>query len=128
MSTYAHDISPDVLSAGQWVLDPKTRVMRWVERVPELPAEPTPEVKRAAAELIACPTCHAKTAQTCRTRSGHTTTPHMSRLTLRLCQCGAALNAKQRYCPPCRYEVNLANKRDYLRRLRARRRDEKEAA
>lgn len=117
---------PDALTGGNW----EKRGLTWIW-VPAPPprlelAVPVRTSLRDVTGLIACPTCHAKVDQTCRTKNGHTTTPHMSRLTPRLCKCGALLRSKARYCPPCRREVNLANKRDYLRRLRARRRAERE--
>lgn len=125
MTTHAE--SSDILTGGAWIV--VRGVSRWVAE--QSPADVAAEADEpnlaivgppSVAGLIACPTCHARVGQTCRTKTGHTTTPHFSRLVPRLCQCGALLASKSRYCPPCRDEVNRVNKRDYLRRRRAARR------
>jgi len=85
--------------------------------VPELPTLPP------LAELIACPTCHAKVTETCRTKSGHTTTPHHSRLAPRLCPCGELPISNGAYCRPCGFESIRVSKREHLRRLRAARKE-----
>jgi hypothetical protein len=74
--------------------------------------------------LIACPTCHARLDESCRTPSGHTTTAHGSRLASRRCPCGAALGYRRSLCDDCRDERLRASKRAYLRRRRRRLREE----
>jgi len=104
----------DGLEGGRWVLG-AGRVLRW-------------EFSAAVINttlLLACPTCHAKVSETCRTRSAHTTTPHDSRLAPRLCQCGAAMRSRARYCDLCRVAANRRSKRESQRRIRA---AQKEAA
>ncbi|MDB5716491.1 MAG: hypothetical protein JWO15_3888 [Sphingomonadales bacterium] len=103
------------LTGGRWV--PADGIMRWVETPVEAP---TPINLHA---LIACPTCRARVDQTCRTRSGHTTTPHQSRLAPRLCQCGALLDWRRRYCEPCAVEAVRVIKRESQRRIRAARKE-----
>lgn len=100
------------LSGGQWVPD-RRGVMRW-EQTEEVLPEPTP-----IHELIACPTCHARVDETCKTATGRITTPHGSRLTPRLCGCGVVLAKQKRLCSPCAEESSRVSKRDYLRRKRA---------
>jgi hypothetical protein len=97
------------------------RVLRWV------PRRHIPTLKRDDLHrLVACPTCHARVDETCRsdgTRADGARprrTPHLSRLAPRLCACGARLEWKRKVCDWCRDEANRANKRDYMRRLRAR--------
>lgn len=91
-------------------------VQRWVSQAEKATASP------ALVLLLACPTCHARVGQTCRTKSGHTTTPHGSRLAPRLCECGALLGPRRRFCDPCRDRVNQENKNAWGRRARSARR------
>lgn len=98
-------------------------VITWVPRRGILVAVPTklepPPPAVAVHRLIACPTCHAHVDETCKTASGHRTTPHASRLAPRLCPCGATLGARRRLCDLCAVEASRVSKRDYLRRRRA---------
>lgn len=103
--------------------------LQWIQRGPikvavEVPDEPPPVAApepepRRIHDLIACPTCHARVDETCRTRSGHTTTPHSSRLAPRLCPCGSQLAARRRYCDPCRDRIDQANRYAGVVRFRA---------
>lgn len=102
----------DGLTEGRWVRDGLT--MRWVGVVP-----PEPDPEPAPGTFKACPTCHARVAQTCRTKSGHTTTPHLSRLAPRLCICGELLARRARYCQPCRDAALRESKLESQRRIRA---------
>lgn len=102
------------LTGGAWVA--QGGIQRWVPGA-EPVAEPVAEVI-AYDSLIACPTCHARAHETCRTESGHTTTPHGSRLIGRLCICGEPLAPRRRYCDPCRDETDRRNKRESSRRTR----------
>lgn len=103
------------LEGGRWVL--RGNIQVWV---PEDPfAWGLVRTERKLADLIACPSCHAKVTEPCRTSSGHTTTPHSCRLTGRLCECGATLTSQRRMCDPCRDDSLRVSKRDYLRRRRA---------
>lgn len=81
---------------GQWVTR-RGGVKVFVE-TPERPR--TLDLTR----LIACPTCHAKVTETCRTSGGNPTAPHGSRLAPRLCPCGALLEPKKQLCEHCRVE------------------------
>ena len=99
--------SPDVLEDGAWTK--RGHIVVWVPDAP-------PPRKVDLSTLIACPTCHARVDQTCRTRSGHTTTAHANRLVRRKCGCGGELEGKRRYCDDCRDERNRVNKRAYYRR------------
>ena len=111
----ALDNSPDILAWGEWRR--VGLVLRWV---PGAPPPVTPAVN--VTSLLACPTCHAKVGQTCRTCTGHATTMHGSRLTARLCRCGAVLAPRRRYCDPCRDAALQEAKNASARRRRAERR------
>ena len=54
----------DALTGGEWRLDPRRRVLVWIQ------TEPDPD---PITHLIACPTCRAGVTETCRTRNGHRT-------------------------------------------------------
>lgn len=108
----------DGLAEGRWVTNGRGTLV-WQD-------DPTPLIDQARVDvalLIACPTCHAKVTEICRTRSGRRTTPHDSRLAPRLCCCGTLLAPRARYCEPCRDEANRASKRESQRRIRAARRE-----
>lgn len=90
--------SPDVLTRGAWQTDGKG-VLRWVDNAPD----PRPAQSASAlATLIACPKCHAKIGQACRTPCGTCTAPHAARIVQRYCDCGAKLKARRRLCDYCR--------------------------
>lgn len=118
MSAYYPDVA---LTGGSW--QPSGAVMRWVADDPYADA---PELDMRL--LVACPTCRAAVDQTCRTRSGHTTTPHGSRLAPRLCRCGAQLGWHRRMCDPCRDASLQASKNEWAERKRASRARRKDAA
>ena len=101
--------SPDVLEDGAWIK--RDHIMRWTPTAP-----PRPKVDLST--LIACPTCHARIDQSCRTRSGHTTGEHANRIVRRKCPCGARLEGQRRYCDDCRDEANRVNKRAWRQRRR----------
>lgn len=78
------------------------------------------EVRIWAGEgLIACPTCGAKTSESCRTRTGHTTYAHKDRLVPRTCPCGADLPKHRKLCDPCRDASYATSQIEHLRRRRA---------
>ncbi len=62
--------------------------------------------------LLACPTCHARLTETCRTTGGNPTADHAERLVSRRCPCGAPVAAKKRYCEPCRLAARRRTYRD----------------
>lgn len=66
-------------------------------------------------DLIACPTCRARIAQSCKTKAGNPREPHVTRLVPRRCPCGARLAARKTYCEDCRRK---ARKATYKRRER----------
>jgi hypothetical protein len=78
--------------------------------------------------LKACPTCHARLDERCRTKTGNPRHPHPSRLVAKVCGCGAPLGRYRKLCDDC----HLRNRRESVkyasRRLRARRRREKAMA
>jgi hypothetical protein len=105
-----YDIGDDIaLTRGSWQRD--GLVMRWVPN-------PTKPVRRELdlSTLIACPSCHAKVTESCKTKSGHTTFRHTSRLVGRLCKCGSSLPGQRRMCDECRDEANRMNKRAWAQR------------
>lgn len=110
----APDISPDVLTDGHW--ETVRGIQRWV-------AEPGMEPRQTAStpfdQLTACPTCHARVDQMCRTATGHTTTPHGGRLIARCCPCGAQVKGKRWLCEPCRAEATRESNRLSRQRRRA---------
>ena len=95
------DISPDVLTDGHW--ETVRGIQRWVGEL----------------VVIACPTCHARADQMCRTASGHTTTPHGGRLIPRCCPCGAQVKGRRWLCDPCRSEATRQSNRLSRERRRA---------
>lgn len=104
------------MTTARWV----QRGLVWrLERVEAPPTPPTSEPVEVGL-LRACPTCRALVNQSCRTVSGHTTTPHGSRLVPRLCLCGAPLAPRRRYCDPCRDRIDAANRYAGVVRWRAR--------
>lgn len=109
---------PDELT---WV--PRAGVLVAVQTEPP-PPPPLVDVH----QLIACPTCRARVDETCKSATGHRTTPHASRLAPRLCPCGASLAPRRRLCDPCAAKALRVSKRDYLRRRRAAQRAQKAAA
>jgi hypothetical protein len=117
--TRHHLNAPDALTDGAWLPDDHA-TLRWVAK-----AAPAPVRRDDLHRLIACPTCHAKVDETCRSDGGRgdgarpRRTPHLSRLAPRLCGCGEALGWKRKVCDTCRDALNRANKRDYMRRLRS---------
>ena len=116
----------DGLGDGYWTTRPGSLgVQVWVSTAPERPPMP-PE--RDVSKLIACPTCHAHVDQSCKTRTGHTTTLHKSRLTPRLCRCGASLDWRRRNCDACAPAALKESKAASARRIRAIRRQQNEDA
>lgn len=97
------------LTDGTWRTRGLVRV--WVPSTP-------PRRKVDLSSLIACPTCHARIDQSCRTRSGHTTVEHANRLVRRKCPCGSELEGQRRYCDDCRDEANRMNKKAWRQRRR----------
>lgn len=84
---------------------------------PVVETEPAPPIDLHA--FIACPTCRARIDETCKTASGHTTTPHGNRLVARRCRCGADVEAHRRYCDPCAKLSIQASKNEHARLRRA---------
>ena len=97
------------LTGGTW--QRQGLVMVWVPDVPQ-PRQVD------LSTLIACPTCHARIDQSCRTRSGHTTAEHANRLVRRKCACGSELAGQRRYCDDCRDERNRLHKQAWRQRTR----------
>ena len=100
------------LTDGAWRFDPFKRIQVWV------PAEPTPIPTSRLLELVACYSCGAKVAEGCRTKTGEPCKAHAGRLVPRRCPCGASLEARKRYCPPCARESELLSKQRSAERKR----------
>lgn len=74
---------------GKWVLDPKTRVMRWQ-------ADP-PRVLKPA-----CPRCGAYYWQPCTSKTGkRQNNPHQDRIGIQTCRCRARLLRGTNTCAAC---------------------------
>lgn len=86
-----YEDEPVALTDGQWVLDPKTRVLRWV-------AAPGPE------PTDLCPTCNAKPWEPCRSRNGRRDRNHKQRPGPQVCRCGGELTRGSNQCRPCLLE------------------------
>jgi hypothetical protein len=76
-------------------------------------------------DLIACPTCHARMDELCRTSGGYTRRPHTNRLVRKVCPCGATLGYHKGLCEPClrrnlRYRKRIQQRRRLARRRAAR--------
>lgn len=80
------------------------------------------DVERAIGDLIACPTCHAKVSELCKTRTGRHRQEHASRLVPRRCHCGGAVGPGKKMCDLCRAEARRENGRIGMQNTRARRR------
>ncbi|GAB3776685.1 hypothetical protein FB382_004366 [Nocardioides ginsengisegetis] len=102
------DESPSTLTHGEWRLDPKTRVLVWVD---------APPVKE---DPIACYVCFATIYQSCRTIGGSRTKDHAGRAP-RLCRCGREPSYRASYCDTCRPEEHRARARASKRRVADRR-------
>jgi hypothetical protein len=112
-------LAGDVTLGGVWVVR-KGGVRRFVP-ADQLPPAVQPPVKTYdLTKLIACPTCRATVTQTCKTRSGHTTTPHGSRLAPRLCACGLIPDPGHTLCRFCAAESLQRSKNEHGARRRAR--------
>jgi hypothetical protein len=116
MTPGAHYAAPDVLTDGSWQV--VRGVQRWVPDVVGTPVRPEWDVRL----LVACPKCKAKVDQTCRTKGGFPSAPHVRRLAPRLCPCGGLVAPHRKLCERCRRVARLATNREYLRRWRAARR------
>jgi hypothetical protein len=100
--------SSDVLTGGRWVA--VRGVSRWV---PEYGPPIAPY-----ATFIACTYCRAQVAETCKTSTGRSRTPHAGRLVSRLCPCGASVEKYKNYCELCRVEARRATWRKVAERKR----------
>jgi len=102
---HATDVPPwtDGLYGGNWVND--GGIQRWVPWETETPETPP------VLDLIACPTCRATVTETCRTKLGHRTSDHSTRLLSRRCECGREAPRGCRWCGRCRAERDRAKKR-----------------
>lgn len=99
--------------APQW----QRRGLILVAKPPTPP--PMTERRRDIGDLIACPSCHARVTECCRTKSGHTTRDHSCRLVPRLCPCGTPLLPRKRYCVPCGVRIDKENRYAGVLRHRA---------
>lgn len=116
------DISPDVLDEedGQWVQCGATKVWQVRPRpavsngVPHIPA---PAQSLDVSKLIACPTCHAKVTERCKSAGGIGRSPHVNRLAPRLCPCGELLGGRKQLCEWCRREARAATYADREKRV-----------
>src|SRR5690349_21088730 len=109
---------PVELTDVEWVTVRGIKRARPIQRAPQ----PTIEPASALADLIACPTCHAKITEVCRTPSGHSTDEHDTRIVSRRCGCGDPIPPRCKYCPTCRAKRDQASKNEHNRLLRAARR------
>lgn len=105
--------APDGLEDGTW--EPDGPILRWT------PAPLLPSFQRDHLYL-ACPTCHARIDQLCRTRTGHHRTPHTSRLVPKRCGCGETIGFNRKLCDTCRDDARRENGRRGMQATRARRR------
>lgn len=103
------------LTEGAWRFDPFRRIRVWV---PEPFTPPTSAPKADVHQLIACPKCHARADQTCRTKNGERTKNHTERLIPRLCRCGASLEQWRKLCDECRNEAARESQRGRRKRAR----------
>lgn len=97
----------------EWVTVDGIKVAR--PQLRAAPEEPAVDYDK----LIACPTCHARATQSCRTRSGHTCSDHDTRLIRRRCRCGEHVKAKARYCDSCGARALQLAKNEHARLRRA---------
>lgn len=104
--------SAEALVDGEWVPHGAIRHWRLLEVVPDLPKS------YDLRTLIACPTCHAKVTECCRTRNGAKTHEHTNRLAPRLCPCGELPGRRRTVCEACARENDRRAKRAYKARLR----------
>ena len=111
-----HPESPEALTGGVWTLGPN-RVLVWVTVAEVLAAD-----RYDVGMLIACPTCHARVDQLCRTRTGRHRSPHLNRLVVKRCGCGERLGYNRKLCDGCRDGARRENARIGMRNTRARRR------
>lgn len=105
------------LTHGSWQLNPRTRVLVWVQAPAPIKADP-----------IACPTCYATIYQACSTTNGGRTKDHAARETPRACPCGNPPSYRAIYCSDCRSEEKRASNRGYKRRAADRKWAERIAA
>lgn len=92
--TATYDYS-DALTGGEWVPD-KHGIMRWEKRAPE------PVGPGTFPDPIACPTCHARATEPCRTSTGRRIGEHKNRLIPKCCpDCGGELARWRHYCDTC---------------------------
>ncbi|MGZ4519742.1 MAG: hypothetical protein ACXVXW_04905 [Mycobacteriaceae bacterium] len=96
-----HDDYDVALSGGTWRLDPKTRVLRWVQLR-------EPDIRPANLKPIACHACGAREDQACRSRNGERTKDHPARATPRTCPCGAPPKPRSTHCAKCRRKGQMA--------------------
>lgn len=99
------------LYGGRWQTD--RGIQRWV------PEPWSPPVRREVDihDLIACPTCHCRADETCRTRKGLRTNDHANRLIARRCPCGENVAPRCRYCRDCARAAELESKRAARQKL-----------
>lgn len=91
----------NILDNGQWVR--RGLVWHWQP-------SSTPPTKLDAAtyrphDLIACPACHARMDEPCKTKKR---TNHATRLVKRVCSCGDPVRQNEPMCPTCRAEIARA--------------------
>lgn len=76
-----------------------------VKYEPEPAPDPEPPAPIRVHDLIACPTCHARVDERCRSATGTPRVPHVNRLAPQLCPCGELLAWKKQLCEECRREA-----------------------
>jgi hypothetical protein len=101
MSAALFDIE-DALTNGQWVR--RGLIWAWVENPHKLGDRPSWNPH----DLIACPTCHARMDERCKTRLGKSAQSHDSRLVARVCGCGGPIRAREPMCGFCRADMVAA--------------------
>jgi hypothetical protein len=84
--------------------------------------EPPPSLARTIHDLIACPTCHARVDERCKSATGTPRSPHVNRLVPRRCPCGASLEDRKQMCEQCRREARRETYADRERRTPTRQR------
>lgn len=110
------------MSEDQITWRPRGGVLVAVEPPPPESAalEAAPQRPRAI-DMTACPTCHCKAGERCRTASGNPARrAHSTRLVARFCACGEVLPWHRKFwCDPCYLASLRKAQREYAARRRA---------
>ena len=129
---HAPDVSsPKMLEGGRWELHPIKRVMVW------LPGEvqvhtgvydsrkkrtTLHELRQVRPEnvVLACPKCGAMSNESCKTKTGHTTSEHAERTVKRRCACGMNVGSRKTMCSTCSKASYAESQIRHMRQVAAR--------